>query len=267
MGEHRFPMQQELLDMYGPAITPLYYCSILAAIPKVWKQTIKYENLEEELDIDLATDRWQQHAVRENCTVSKLMYWDLVTHKFPLSKALDTIWNFELGINMSAEEMWEIFAKFLWSVKPTKLRNFQYRILTHSLTTNIKRNKWNSAISPECTFCKKEKETIFHLLVACEKVQVLWVVLTKIIKYYFHMNVLLTPQMILFNSFSGLMKDIITFLVIVLKQYIYASKCFEELPTFPKYMAKLSYWYLIDKHIAYDTSKVVKFKKKWKDLF
>ena len=57
--------------------------------------------------------------------------------------------------------------------KSTKLRFFQFRLINGYLTTNSKRSKWNSAISPLCTFCGNCDETVIHLLVklhTCAKI-------------------------------------------------------------------------------------------------
>ena len=68
------------------------------------------------------------------------------------------MWNMELKLGYTEEEYYELFPAFLRVIKPIKLRYLQYRILTHSLTTNVKRHKWNQEISDLCTFCKNSKE-------------------------------------------------------------------------------------------------------------
>ena len=53
-----------------------------------------------------------------------------------------------------------------------------------------------------------------------------------------------------------------------MKNFIYATKCNENKKLkFTNFMAKLSYWNLIDKHIAYENNKIVQFNKKWRNMF
>ena len=49
--------------------------------------------------------------------------------------------------------------------------------------------------------------------------------LTKWIKYFMHIKVILTPSMIICNNYNGLYKDTINCIILVSKQFIYAYKC------------------------------------------
>ena len=69
------------------------------------------------------------------------------------------------------------------------------------------------------------------------------------------------------NNYKGKNNLIVNMLIIVLKQFIYAQKCFDVQPTFVDYISKLSYWYNVDKQIANDNNEYNKFVKKWKNLF
>ena len=53
----------------------------------------------------------------------------------------------DLDIEFSDEEWWSLFPNLLKLVKPSKLRIFQYRVLTRTLTTNVRCNKWAKEIS------------------------------------------------------------------------------------------------------------------------
>ena len=122
-------------------------------------------------------------------------------------------------------------------------------------------------MSPNCTFCQVEKETMDHLFFTCKIIQELWYTLERIIEYYFHVKLTLTKTNIFFNNYRGQEQDIINWLIIVMKQYIYSTKCRMEYPSFTQYMTKLSYWYLIDKQQAVDAKQLKEFQRKWKTLF
>ena len=160
---------EELEGTFGAVLTPIYYCGIRVAIPKLWKHKIRYETLDHEIDIDLQIDQLANLS-----QPSKIIYWQCVERTFPPSDTLQILWNMDLKINMSKEELYANFPNFIKDIKLSKLRNFQYRVLTRSLTTNVKCNKWDRNISPYCMFCKSDKETVAHILYLCPKIQKLW---------------------------------------------------------------------------------------------
>ena len=87
-------------------------------------------------------------------------------------------------------------------------------------------------------------------------------------KYYFQACVTLDPQTIIYNNYTGVGKQMVNLCIVILKQYIYAVKCFAlQKPNFAEFMCKLSTWYLVDKQIANDTNNLKLFYKKWKNIF
>ena len=180
---------------------------------------------------------------------------------------LKRIWEIELGRELQDDSWWALFPNFLKLVKPTKLRAFQYRILTRSLTTNTKRHKWNRDVSEKCTFCRDAPETMDHLLFQCKLVSDLWLNLSKILNYYYKVQITFNRELVFFNNYNAQHKHIVNLTVIALKQYLYATKCFEKPPSFAEYMLKLNYWFTIDKQYALDNKSMKQLYKKWKNLF
>ncbi len=56
----------------------------------------------------------------------------------------------------------------------TKLRWFQYRVVHNILPTNAWLKKIGITNSDFCTFCQRDKETVKHLFVECNKVIDIW---------------------------------------------------------------------------------------------
>ena len=257
----------QLCYMVGNTFPFIQYCSILAAIPKTWKHIIKSEP-SSVLDIETTPEKWHTTAQRAHVSPSKAMYWKLVEITSPPPPPPILAWNKDLNSSLTTDEFWDLFPQFLTVVKPKKLRYLQYRVLTRSLTTNIRRNKWHKEISTVCTFCKEHPETIIHLLVSCQHVKKLWSALERTLNYFFNVSVELNPQLIVFNNYMGESKYIVNLFVVIMKQYLYASKCLAEtLPSYPEFMNKMSYWYQIDKCIALETNKFKQFQSKWKNVF
>ena len=174
MNRKAFFSYGELINQYDKVTTMLEYNLIIAAIPRSWKRLIRTEDLKKEIDVELAIEKWRINSVNKKKSCTKLMYWQLIEQKYPVEETLVTIWNNELNSQMSIQDIWDLFPYFLKQVKPTKLRQLQYRLLTRSLVTNYKCNKWDHNVSKTCAFCNEHTETIHHLFVDCPKVRQLW---------------------------------------------------------------------------------------------
>ena len=99
---------------------------------------------------------------------SKFIYWTLIEQSYTSNNALKALWEMELKLTMKMEDFNYLWVAFPCVVKPSKLQNFQYRILTRSLTFNVLRNKWNPQINAKCKLCHKEEETMYHFFCTCE---------------------------------------------------------------------------------------------------
>ena len=56
----------------------------------------------------------------------------------------------------------------------TQLRSFYFKMFHRAICTNQFLHKIGRTDSPNCYFCKKFPETLFHLFCECEKVTPLW---------------------------------------------------------------------------------------------
>ena len=251
-----------LFENFGQSFDRLFYLGLLAAIPKQWKIEIRHGSFEEDIDTNYLLDTFKTGE-----KASKKLYWTLLHSKYPYNDTYQIRWNHELQKRIDDEEWPLLFPNFMKIIKPTRLRYFQYRVLTKTLTTNIKRSIWNISISKLCTFCKKKDETILHVLYECEQVRTLWDKVVKTIEHFFNVKVIIDENMVICNNYRGPNREIINFLIIVLKQHIYASKCLETIPTYVSYMNKLAMWYFVDKCFAVQDNKYEDCVKKWANLF
>ena len=133
------------------------------------------------------------------------------------------------------------------------------------LTTNVIRNKRHSDVSPKCTFCKIVNEAPIHLLMECKQVKHLWDKLERWCEYYLGHKITITKPMMVLNNYKGPMCSIVNTFIIIMKQYFYASKCYDVMPKFTGFVEKCSYWYLIKKAQTTDNNKIYALNKKWKN--
>ena len=72
-------------------------------------------------------------------------------------------WNKVLSLDIPRTEWQELFSMNFKATLESKLRAFQYKILTRTLVTNSWLFKCKIITSDLCYFCKLEPETIEHL--------------------------------------------------------------------------------------------------------
>ena len=170
------------------------------------------------------------------------------------------------SMTISDDTWWDIFPNFLKSTKPTNYRVFQYKLLLKAITTNVKCNKWDKSISPLCHFCNQHKETMLHLFWLCPRVTKLWTAFKKYFSKALGIVLTLERCQVLLNNYNGQHKNIINILIIIMKQYIYASKCQNHPLNFMDFMSKVLEYYYCDKDITQTYDKLKQFEKKWKSI-
>ena len=121
--------------------------------------------------------------------------------------------------------------------------------------------------SPLCTFCKNKKETIIHVLYECDKIKELWEKTKSICNHFFEVKIEINAELAILNNYKGKKKGIINILIAIMKQHIYAKKCYEEIPNFQEFMYKLAEWYEVEKVFAWKNNKYELCIKKWENLF
>ena len=253
----------QLIESYGTNWTQLQYCSVLAAIPKIWKVAIRNYKMQEPIDLP---DKVDILLINKN-KPSKQIYWQLIEQCFDYQNHYRPIWQANLNCDISREEWEDIYVRFLKFVKPTKLRSFQYRLLTNSLTINVLRNKWGKNISEMCEFCGYNKETIIHLMYECEQVKKLWNLLEKLIFRLLNVKYSFSCCDICLSAYNRERQNIIHILLIAMKQYIYAGKCLKEPLNFMNFMTKLSKWHRWECIYAQKYCNVTKVLKKWQCIY
>ena len=248
----------EFCQYVGEIISFLDYYSLIACIPNIWKGIIRTNPITMVIDPQYTVDTL---ASRPNFT--RFIYWSLIEQRYPTPPVATTklIWEWELGISISDDSWRSLYSSFKAHVKPAKLRLFQYRLYTRTLTTSVRRNKWDHIVSPLCTFCNSQPETLLHLFTECVVISRLWTCVHRMCNYFLEIDVNFDPELIMLNSYKGKSSQLINFLIVVVKQFIYASKCLQTSPDFNQCMSRIATWYNIDKYIVYDTCNTKQIKK------
>ena len=253
----------KICNMYSnTTLTFLLYCSIIAAIPNMWKIILRNSEYNEPLDPYSKIEQYSKGK-----PASKKLYWKTIEMDYPVSTSAKLMWELELKIKLEEDLWWSLYPNICKYIKVPKLRAFQYRLLNHALTTNYKRNKWNKDISPLCTFCHNQPETTVHLLIECQHTQNIWKAFNRYFSRKLTKQLVITKENILLNNYQGICRKIVNTLICIMKQHIYASKCHEKIPNFVEFVSKVSDYCLVEKCIAYEHGYLKAYQKKWEKIF
>ena len=250
-----------LIEQHGNVIPLLTYRSLVASIPTLWKEALKQLNTRTELDLPGVLD-----SMTNVKNISRKLYWAYI-ERFEINyDSCCELWSQELKTDFhELQDKWPVLHDQIRSISvATKLRWLQYRLLNRYLTTNVRRSKWDKTITHLCTFCQEFPETIVHLMWECKEVKLLWKALTKWMGYYYKIKIACDLPLIILNNYTGPSKKFANMVILVMKQYIYSSKCKQESPHFVGFINCLDYWYQLEKYEMFEKDSFNQFMKKWK---
>ena len=259
--EKRYYTFEELNQMHGKMTDFLTYSALINAIPPIYKmhmrkinENINHDNIERISKLD---------RYCELKDPSKNMYWHLIERQ-KTEDACRFLWDKELGTHTDETSWSNKYSQILHITVSTKLHLLHYNILNRVLTTNIRRNKYNNNISPKCTFCHVDDESIAHLIFKCKKVRKMWEVLQKWCERCYDIKVEFNLYYVLFNGKGHKDNRFVQLLTLIMKQYVYSTKCKNENLEFISFIRQVNMWYNIEKTIAYKTQRIKQFQNKWK---
>ena len=146
----------------------------------------------------------------------------------------------------------------------TKFKDFQYRLLANVIHTNNRLYYWNKVDSKICEFCKLEVQTPLHLLVTCRKTQDIWekvqVFLTTCTTIAMH-ELNFQKENLILNSVHPNPGNIVNFIVLITKQFIFACKCRQTPYAFCNLLLKIENLYQSEYYNArYNPNLRIKFR-------
>ena len=142
--ENRFLTYHEFVENHGSHIKQLEYYAILAAIPPIWRSSVKYA----EIQINELT---RYEIIEKDKNATKTFYWKLI-EKVKFKHTHRLAYEQDLNIKISEEEWSQKFVNTFKITNSIRLRDFQYKIINKTLMTNVKRAKFVD-MENTCTFC------------------------------------------------------------------------------------------------------------------
>ncbi|MCG7876955.1 MAG: zinc-binding domain-containing protein [Candidatus Thiodiazotropha endolucinida] len=171
-------------------------------------------------------------------------------------------WQRDLG-DISKDERSQ-YNLALNNIKETKLKDFQFKINNRILATKSFLFKINKIDSNRCSFCELASESIKHLFVDCPKVKDFWDILKNWLQLNGNINLNITDKNIVFAWPHE--SDLISYLIIIAKYYIYKTKFKSKQLSIQGFCALLKQKFKNEQYIAKINNTYDKFLKKWSSL-
>ena len=237
---------EELLKKFNhegnrlPRFVWLQYLTVQKAIPKYWLFCLSNDDL---------VDNWTSNMeiVQNYEKISRIIYHKQIATSKHLYKCART-WYKKADIEITIDELSNWFKNINKLMSVVKLRNFQYRLLHNKIYCNDVLVHWQKVETNICDFCKKEKQTIMHLLHSCEYANQMW---TEFVSDMLHIN----PQWICVINFENILFNnvyeentthVINFLVLTIKQYLFRCKCQNKKPNYNEILYEFKAYYQIE---------------------
>ena len=232
--------------------------SIVTALPTAWRDFFRENAKASYLPI---RPHVYDQAV-QNCKLSATIYKEFVENPFCCLNKQQK-WEQTLETQISLYEFTKMCNDIYTITNIPKYRSFQYRLLQHSLITNVHLHEWKISETDLCTFCKKYPENWKHLFYECKEVANLWERLAEQLQARFLCQIQCTYYNILFNRIAPRSHNVCNFICLATKQFIYSKRCLKKALSFQELELKILHLERIEKYVAVTNGKTEKNQKKW----
>ena len=149
--------------------------------------------------------------------------------------------------------------------KDTHLKWFQYRLQNRILATNTYLTKIGIKNSESCSFCNTQRETLKHLFYECDIVKNFW----DSVKDWFNLKIPqhtfpnLTPAETIFGLTNTQDAEIINWIILVAKKYVYYNRIKNSVPCIQVFEKYLGMYFKTEKQVAFSNCEWKSFDNKW----
>ena len=264
--EKRFFTFHELSGKYNLTCPFIQYHSIIDAIPKVWKQTIKSGPIcNEELEV-------YTHKIEgiKNMT-HKEIYSDIVSKKCDIPEEKFSSWCKDLNLNtenLPVDELdWieDYRSCFSWT-KSIVLRSFEYRFRMRILPPNSLLFKMGVVDYKECHRCSTVVEDIIHIFWDCPPVKGLWSNISDWLHEHFEYDIETDKGLIFMNLLPedwDFPPEAVQLCILIAKKYIWTNRCLKRGVSLAEWIKKIQEAEEDEANIAIKGNKIPYHNLKW----
>ena len=228
MPEGRFIPHELLCPMYS--LTKMEYNVIVSAIPKSWKKLIaNTENIDE-----ICNRRWFPlvYEVKHEQKTVQWYYKKVNEDKENLAKMFNK-WQQRFGGGIEFCDYENAVLNINRITNFSKMRSFQYRLLSCALVFNKHLYAWGLVNTNKCVNCQVEKETMEHVFYSCNTAQKIWNEFRIFCKKNYDTSVNLERTNVLLSTVNQEPTNVTNFLSIIDKNQMYAYRCMQKEISFP----------------------------------
>jgi hypothetical protein len=262
-----FKTIEELELEHNVRIDCMYYNSLKNAIPTQWKRDVKKMRVP-----SLAISNKEKPFLNCNNRIlalsiicNKDVYWELVTKKQTKPIAA-TKWCTEFNI---PEQEWTIIYKTMTTIKETKMRAFQYKIINNLIPCNLYLKRIKRSNTDKCAKCNT-LDDLKHYLIECPDTKIIWQHLEGWWKNICNQTITLTN----FDIMLGLqprndnikMKDQLNEIILATKWKIHANKQLGDNTNFHHIKMHIKNMLNSLKIIACRREQLQKYEKTWRQI-
>ena len=250
---------ENFVNSFAVNINFVDFYSLMHSIPRNYrtldKIEIPHDYCCEPLGVILITSKVCKNTYQT--MVSKLDFQRMHTEKWNITFR-KVISNFD----------WEYYYSIIFKCTiDTKMRSFQYRLLLRAIVTNKYLYFCKLSQTDKCYFCEVNTETIEHLFWHCSIVKNFWFKVFEKFKNVLNVSEILKDENVLLGYKGEENTLLINHLLIIIKQYIYATKCLEHTLHTDSVLHKIEYHIKMEKVIAMRTDKSIDlYYKKWRTI-
>jgi len=192
------------------------------------------------------------------------VYETLIKQKLPNEIKAQTKWATQLTYeNINWKEIYLLPIKLTID---TKLSEFQFKFLHQIISTNTFLFKCNIVSSSLCEFCNSNHDSIAHIFLECQHIQIFWTSFTDTF-----LKILNVENNINFNciAFCNLLEQnqdnylLVNYRILLAKYFIFKDKCQHRIPVISGFKLNVKDKQLVEDVIASMKQKQNDFNKKW----
>ena len=234
---HNFLSFTELKERFHVKTNFLVYHGLVSCI-KLLRNAIENQNETNKIFIT-----FEENFIKAPES-NRLAYKKLVSTKQSSPRKSQEKWSAHCNLQCSKTIDWEMAYKLpFYRTKATKLIIFQFKLFHWRLATNDFRNKVGIGENDICTFCRTEKESLFHLFWSCSETSSFW---QGFMKWLAENQIKIKSEILTPGIIIGLRSDTLSntkqyFYFLVARCYIWSCRIKEVLPKIERFPCSLSF--------------------------
>ena len=258
--QNRFLTHEELCRHYNVSVNWLEYRGLISSIPKSWITILLAEVGDNEATPP--TDIYEELCGAKQ--IPRTVYDLLISDCDSVIKYREA-WS-RIGVELEEEEYKTLFREIRLCTKDPKLQSFQYRLLLNKVFLNDKLYRWGKSPTELCYYCNDEVETVTHFFYTCNKAKKIWERIENALPPEVKACTKFDVKNVLLNRVHENPRSIVNYVVLLVKQLIFAQRCLKADLNEQLVMYKIDEQYRITKYNVKYNGLSIKKEKRWKEI-